>query len=80
MILAMACFQLGRSEEAQAELNQGSAMIENWFATAAPQAIAKHDLLWWDWVDARILQREATALIGENVAPADPDDAPNLSR
>jgi tetratricopeptide (TPR) repeat protein len=72
MILAMACFQLGRPQEAKIELNQGQAMIENRFPMGQIKGNPKLEY-WWDWIYARILMREAAALINENSPPAEPD-------
>jgi eukaryotic-like serine/threonine-protein kinase len=65
MILTMSCFRLGQVQEAQTELNQGRAMIEKQFPNG--MVVANPDtFLWWDWVYARILMREAMATTDEN--------------
>ena len=65
MILAMSCFRLGRPDEARDELNQGRMMIEKQFPNGLLHVTPNKDaLLWWDWVYARILMREAVAMIG----------------
>ncbi|HEV2695230.1 MAG TPA: protein kinase [Verrucomicrobiae bacterium] len=67
VILAMSCFKLGRIGEARDELKQGRALIEKQFPNGLLSEAAKQDsLLWWDWIYARILMREATPMIDEN--------------
>jgi len=62
VILAMACHQLGRTEEAASELAQGRESIQGKFNDGLDPGSAAHGF-WFDWVFARILLREATALI-----------------
>jgi eukaryotic-like serine/threonine-protein kinase len=73
MILAMSCFQLGRQDEAQSELAQGRMMIEKQFPNGRIHESPQDTILWWDWIYARILLREATSMIGENLTPSQPD-------
>ncbi len=71
IILAMNCFQLGRQGEARTELNLGRAMIKKQFPNGVIRGKANQDsFLWWDWIYARILLREATATIGEDPLPS----------
>ncbi len=72
-ILAMTCFQLGRLPEAQNELNQGRAMIEERFANGVPKTETSPNY-WWDWIYARILMREAVAMMSPNAMSAKPDE------
>ena len=81
MILAMSCFRLGRPEEARVELNQGRMMIEKQFSNVLFHGSSDQDvILWWDWVYARILMREAAALLGESPAQPPPDNLPDSQR
>jgi len=62
VIRAMACQQLGEVEQAHSELEQGRKMIEDQFARGLKKGNGPEG--WWaDWHFARILLREAEALI-----------------
>jgi len=75
LILAMTCFQLNRPAEARAELDLGREMVEKQFPNGLIYGKFNQDaFLWWDWIYARILLREATATIGE-LTPPSPADA-----
>ncbi len=81
MILAMSCFHLGRPDEARAELNQGRAIIERHFPNGLVMTNSNPDkVLWWDWVYASILMREAAATEGDDLVPAESDGRPDLSQ
>ena len=54
---AMAAFQLGKLEEARAELTRAQADSSN-----PSESDFKH--YWWDWIIARILVREAETVMG----------------
>ena len=69
MILAMSYWQLGQHEQAQAELAVGRGIIQDKFKNGLDQGDLQQGF-WWDWVFARILLREATALIEKNPPPA----------
>jgi tetratricopeptide (TPR) repeat protein len=58
--LAMSHFQLGQEELARNELAEARDTIEN-HQLATDNGV---DVVWFDWVFARILLREATGLIG----------------
>ncbi len=77
VILAMTCFQLGRLQEAQIELNQGRAMIGEQFANGLPQSESNPNF-WWDWIYARILMREAVAMMSDTSMLAKPDEDTDL--
>ena len=78
MILAMSCFRLGRPNEARDELNQGRMMIEKQFPNGLLHGVSNQDaLLWWDWVYARILMREAATMIDENPLQPLPGELPD---
>ncbi len=62
VILAMSCYQLGQNREATAQLAQGRESIETKFEDDLDPGSAEHGF-WFDWVFARILLHEATALI-----------------
>lgn len=77
LILAMSCFKLGRPDEALAELKLGQTMVKNRFPGGQLQSNASQGL-WWDWVDATILLREAIDTVGdgENLTRAESDETP----
>ncbi len=62
VILAMSCHQLGQNQEATTQLTQGRKSIEAKFDGDLDPGSAEHGF-WFDWVFARILLGEATALI-----------------
>ncbi len=58
----MACHQLGEVQQSHTELEQGRKMIEDQFARGLKKGNGPEG--WWaDWHFARILLREAEALI-----------------
>ncbi|HKW29672.1 MAG TPA: serine/threonine-protein kinase [Verrucomicrobiae bacterium] len=63
VILAMSCHQLGQNQEATTQLAEGRESIEAKFDDDLDPGSAEHGF-WFDWVFARILSHEATALIG----------------
>jgi hypothetical protein len=63
VILAMSCQQLGQSDEARSELNQARSMIEDKFKKNGLDRGTGVQGFWFDWIFARILLGEATALI-----------------
>jgi serine/threonine protein kinase len=65
VILAMASHRLGQTAQARSELAQGREAIENKFKSGLDRGTGVHGF-WFDWVFARILLREATALIDGN--------------
>jgi hypothetical protein len=69
IILAMSAWQLGRHELAKSELVEGRGIIEAKFAGDLGHGDV-HQGFWWDWVFARILLREATAMIEQSPPPA----------
>jgi serine/threonine protein kinase len=79
LILAMSCFKLGRSAEAREELKLGQTMVENRFPGGQLQLNASQGL-WWDWVDASILLREAIATVerDEHLTPVESDGQTRL--
>jgi hypothetical protein len=60
----MSLHRLGQEQAAYSELGQARAVIEGRFKTELDQAY------WRDWVFARVLLREATALLAEDPAQA----------
>ena len=59
LVRAMAHFRLGQIKEARSELARSRTMVENYHLANNPY------VYWWDQVLARILLREATAVIKE---------------
>ena len=70
-IRAMADYQLGHLDEACAELTLGRPAVESKFQDALVHGRA--DGYWFDWVYARALMREATALIDCHSDPGKTD-------
>ena len=66
-VLAMAQHRLQRPDEARAALARSSAIVTTRFAQSQNSALGEH---WADWLVARILLREAQALISGQIAPA----------
>ena len=62
VILAMAYHRLGRTAEAQTELQAGREIVENKFKNRL-DAGGPVQGFWFDWLFARILLREGTALL-----------------
>ena len=62
LLLAMACHHLGREEEARVELAYNRRLVEERFRTPLVAGNPAQGF-WFDWINARILLREATALI-----------------
>ena len=62
VVLAMACQQLRRADEARAELAQGQELIEKKFKTGLDFGAGAQSF-WFDWLIARTLAREASLLI-----------------
>jgi hypothetical protein len=62
VILAMSCNQLGQEREAHSELAGGREIIESKFRNPMDGGTPVQGF-WFDWVFARILLREATAMI-----------------
>lgn len=61
LVRAMACMQLGRREEAAQLVARNRLLVEQAFhAPLASWDPATH-VLWFDWINARLLLREATA-------------------
>jgi eukaryotic-like serine/threonine-protein kinase len=64
VILAMACQRLGQTGEARSELAPSRESIESRFKSGMDRGTGVQGF-WFDWLFARILLREATALIEE---------------
>jgi len=62
LIFAMACHHLHRHDEARAALQQGRDLVEARFRTALDWGDGIRGF-WFDWVNARLLLREASAQI-----------------
>lgn len=61
-ILAMACHRLGQAEAAHAELRAAREIVDRQFKNRADRGNPVQGF-WFDWVFARVLVREGTALI-----------------
>ena len=62
LLLAMACHQMGRIQEATSELAKGRESIEKKFSDTLDRGEGTRGF-WFDWVFGRILLQEATALM-----------------
>jgi hypothetical protein len=72
LILAMADYQRDHNSEAQAELAQGGQSVETRFRVGLDRGKAEASY-WFDWVYARHLLQEASALIDRDSAPPAPE-------
>jgi hypothetical protein len=63
IVLAMAHYQTGRADQARSELVQARQKVENQFNNLSVNSDGAY---WFDWVFARVLLREATALMAES--------------
>jgi uncharacterized radical SAM superfamily Fe-S cluster-containing enzyme len=63
IVLAMTHYQTGKGEQARSELAEARQKIENQFNGEKLNGDTGY---WFDWVFARILLREATALMAES--------------
>jgi hypothetical protein len=69
IILAMSCHQQGQADEAGSQLAKAREVIEAQFKNGLGNG--NNSLgMWYDWVFARILLREATTLIGDGSGAA----------
>ena len=67
IIQAMACYQLGEVEKARSELAQGRGLIITQFSGGLEEGNGLTGF-WYDWLFARILLREAEALLEKTPA------------
>jgi hypothetical protein len=72
LIMAMAYYQRGQNTSAHSELAQGRQVIEPKFKSRLEHGRASSGY-WFDWVFARLLLREATALIDDQSASSETD-------
>ena len=68
LLLALACHQTGKPQEAASELNKGREIVEKKFRDNLDRGEGTRGF-WFDWVFARVLLREATATIEEKSPP-----------
>jgi serine/threonine protein kinase len=64
LILAMIAHRSGRPDAARVLLAAAAPPVRERFSRNMPLSV-QNEGLWWDWVNARILLREATEMIGE---------------
>jgi hypothetical protein len=70
-VFAMACFRLGDVKSAKTTLARTRRRIDRAFSPDLPAAyepLGQYQGYWWDWIIARILFREAEALIDGGAA------------
>ena len=77
IILAMSFYQSGQKDEARSQLARGREVVESKFKRGLDRGNGSLGS-WYDWVFARILLREAGALIEGRPPPADSPAAPSL--
>jgi serine/threonine protein kinase len=70
LVFALSCQRVNRNAEARDALKQARYLIEARFL-APVDAVPEKNAPWFDWINARILLREASALV-DNVPPASP--------
>jgi len=70
-VLAMAFFQLGDADAASASLQRADRDLENWITQFLADQ-QKPRMPWFDYVEFRILHREAHQLIDGSIPPEDP--------
>ncbi len=70
LIFAMASHHLHREDDVRAGLKQARELIDAWFRTPLNGGNEQQGI-WFDWINARILLREATTLI-DKVSPVPP--------
>ena len=68
--LAMAYQRSGDSERAQEAFAKSNEVIENWSAAVERGPVGATPIPWFDWIECRLLQREASILL-TGFAPAD---------
>jgi len=71
MVMAMAYAQLGRHDEAARLVAEGRALVEERFKTPLLPWEPAPQILWFDWINARILVREASATLDRRDQPED---------
>jgi hypothetical protein len=64
IIMAMSYYKEGQADRAHTELAKGHSIIDAKFHTGLDRG-SNGDGFWYDWVFARLLQREADSLIGK---------------
>lgn len=74
--LATALHRAGQTPEAQAALAQGEQAIDGWISAMLNGPVGLLPLDWWDWLECRLLYREAKILI----TGAPPADDPRLQK
>lgn len=69
-VLAMAYQRSGEAEKAQSALKSAEAELDNWTTQMLDSSVGEMPVFWFDWIDGRVLFREATILL-TGFAPAD---------
>jgi hypothetical protein len=68
--LAMAYHRCGRADEAREAFQSSEEAIDHWTKEMLRAPVGKTPLHWFDWIEARLLHREA-AILFTAYAPAD---------
>jgi hypothetical protein len=73
MVIAMAYAQLGRRDEAAQLVADAQSIVEERFKTTLEPWEPEAQILWFDWINARLLVREAAALLDQRDKPSAPN-------
>ena len=72
MVIAMAYAQLGRHDEAAQLVADAQSIVDERFKAPLEPWEPAPQILWFDWINARLLVREAAALLDQRDKPAAP--------
>jgi tetratricopeptide (TPR) repeat protein len=72
LILAMSLHEIGQDDEARSDLQQARTTVEGEFAHPLPPHPVAEQGMWFDWIIARRLLREATAVFAAGPTQAAP--------
>jgi tetratricopeptide (TPR) repeat protein len=72
MVIAMAYAQLGRHDEAAQLVADAQSIVDERFKAPLEPWEPAPQILWFDWINARLLVREAAALLDQRDKPPAP--------
>jgi hypothetical protein len=72
MVIAMAYAQLGRHDEAAQLVADAQSIVDERFKAPLEPWEPAPQILWFDWINARLLVREAAALLDQRDKPSAP--------
>ena len=70
--LAMAYHKLGKADEARLALDSAEKAIDGWTEATYQDPVGSMPILWIDWLECRLLYREARLLVTGSPPPDDP--------